>query len=226
MARFRKVATAFLLIMSVSPTLADEGASGLYVPGNFGFGAGVTPDPGLYLSSGVGYYDGAIKVYIEGGKILLDVEKRPFSAAFAALWVPETKILGGRIGLSLGSSYSFAWAHGVVTGLIDAEKTVEGWGLGDTIPRAQIGWTSGAWSNTFYLTCERPWAMLFITWYCGRPPRKEFSNQLMMRLPALVRAMRPAPSESKISSSTARQVSPRMPITAAAVSKLEMGFAT
>ena len=130
MARFTKVATPLLLIMSVSPTLTDEGASGLYVPGNFGFGAGVTPDPGLYLSSGIGYYDGDIKVYIEGGKIVLDVDKRPFSAAFAALWVPETKILGGRIGLSLGSSYSFAWAHGVVTGLIDAEKTVEGWGLG------------------------------------------------------------------------------------------------
>jgi hypothetical protein len=40
MARFTKVATPLLLIMSVSPTLADEGASGLYVPGNFGFGAG------------------------------------------------------------------------------------------------------------------------------------------------------------------------------------------
>ena len=44
MARFTKVATPLLLIMSVSPALADEGASGLYVPGNFGFGAGVTPD--------------------------------------------------------------------------------------------------------------------------------------------------------------------------------------
>ena len=83
MARFTKVATPLLLIMSVSPTLADEGASGLYVPGNFGFGAGVTPDPGLYLSSGVVYYDGAIKVYIEGGKIVLDVDKRPFSTGYA-----------------------------------------------------------------------------------------------------------------------------------------------
>ena len=45
------------------------------VPGNFGFGAGVTPDPGLYLSSGIGYY-GTIKVYIEGGKIVLDVVGR------------------------------------------------------------------------------------------------------------------------------------------------------
>src|SRR4029078_3213179 len=152
MAPFPKVATPLLLIMNASPALTDEGASGLYVPGNFGFGAGVTPDPGLYLSSGIGYYDCDNKVYIEGGRIVLDADKRPFSAAFAALWVPETKILGGRIGLSLGSSYSFAWAHCVVTGVIAAEKTVEGWGLGDTIPRAQIGWTSGAWSNTFYLT--------------------------------------------------------------------------
>src|SRR4026208_1547603 len=151
-ARFTKVATPLLLIMSASPALADEGASGLYVPGNFGFGAGVTPDPGLYLSSGIVYYDGDIKVYIEGGKIVLNVDKRPFSTGFAALWVPEAKILGGQIGLSLGSSYNFAWAHGEVTGLINAEKTVAGWGVGDTIRRAQIGWTSGAWSNTFYLT--------------------------------------------------------------------------
>ena len=152
MACFAKVAAPLLLIMSISPALADEGASGLYVPGNFGFGAGVTPDPGLYLSSGVGYYDGDIKVYIEGGKIVLDVVKRPFSTSFATLWVPETKILGGQIGLSLRSSYNYAWAHGVVTGLIDEEKTVDGWGLGDTIPRAQIGWTTGSWSNTLYLT--------------------------------------------------------------------------
>ena len=106
MSRFWKVATPLLLIMSVSPTLADEGASGLYVPGNFGFGAGVTPDPGLYLSSGIVYYDGSIKVYIEGGTIVLDVDKRPFSTGYAALWVPKAKILGGQIGLSLASSYS------------------------------------------------------------------------------------------------------------------------
>ena len=152
MARFAKAAAQVVFIMVVSPALADEAASGLYVPGNFGFGAGVTPDPGLYLSSGLAYYDGSIKVYIEGGKIVLDVDKRPFSAAFGALWVPETKILGGQIGLSLGSTDNFAWAHGVVTGLITAEETVQGWGWGDTTARAQIGWTSGAWSNTLYLT--------------------------------------------------------------------------
>ena len=152
MARFTKVAASLLVIASMSPALADEGASGLYVPGNFGFGAGVTPGPGLYLSSGAGYYDGDIKVYIDAGKIVLDVVKRPFTTMYAALWVPETKILGGQLGLSLRSSYNYAWAHGVVTGLIAEDKTVAGWGLGDTIPRAQLGWTAGGWSNTLYVT--------------------------------------------------------------------------
>ncbi|MGE0379268.1 MAG: transporter [Hyphomicrobium sp.] len=142
--------------MSLHPALADEGASGIYVPGNFGFGAGVTPSPGVYISSGIGYYRGDIKVYTEGGKVVIDVDKRPFSTALAGLWVPETKFFGGQIGLSLASTYSYAWAHGVVTGLINEEKTVEGWGLGDTTPRVQIGWTSGYWSNTVYLTTWLP----------------------------------------------------------------------
>jgi hypothetical protein len=77
MAHLTKVAAPLLLIASLAPAFADEGASGLYVPGNFGFGAGVTPGPGLYLSSGAGYYDGDIKVFIDGGKIVLDVVKRP-----------------------------------------------------------------------------------------------------------------------------------------------------
>ena len=68
----------------------------------------------------------------------------------------QTKILGGNLGLSLGSADNFAWAHGVLTGLINAEETVQGWGFGDTTARAQLGWTSGALSNTLYLTTWFP----------------------------------------------------------------------
>jgi hypothetical protein len=152
MARFAKAAAQVLSVMIVSPALADEGASGLYVPGNFGFGAGVTPDAGLYLSAGLAHYDGDIRIFIDGGKIVVDADKRPYSLGFAALWVPKTKVLGGNLGLSISSPDNFVWAHGVVTGLINAEATVEGSGWGDTTGRAQIGWVSGAWSNTFYLT--------------------------------------------------------------------------
>ena len=72
MARFLRAAAQVLLIMIASPALADEGASGLYPPGNFGFGAGVTPDPGFYLSTGVAHYDGDIRLFIDGGKIVLE----------------------------------------------------------------------------------------------------------------------------------------------------------
>lgn len=157
MARFVILAGAeVLLIMIGSPAFADEGASGLYPPGNRGFGAGVTPDPGLYLSSGLVHYEGSIRIYIDGGKTVIDVKARPSSAPFGVLWVPEAKVLGGNIGLSLGFSDNFTWLHGLVTGLRNVEETVEGWGWGDTTARAQIGWTSGAWSNTFFLTSWFP----------------------------------------------------------------------
>ena len=81
MARFAKIAAPLLSIAALSPALADEGASGLYVPGNFGFGAGVRPGPGVYLSTSVGYYDGDIQIYIDGGKIVLDVDRRPLSTS-------------------------------------------------------------------------------------------------------------------------------------------------
>ena len=117
-----------------------KAASGLYVPGNFGFGAGVTPDPGFYLSTGLAHYEGDIRIFIDGGKIVLNAEKRPYSLGFAALWVPEAKVLGGNFGLSLAR----------------VVRRFQGWAFGDTTARAQLGWTSGAWSNTFYLTTWFP----------------------------------------------------------------------
>ncbi len=156
MARLLKASAFVLSIAIASPALADEGASGLYVPGNFGFGAGVTPDAGFYLGTGLAYYDGDIKVFIDGGKIVVDAVKRPYSIPFAALWVPKQKVLGGNLGLSLRSAANFTWVHGVVTGLVNLDDTVQGWGFGDTTARAQLGWTTGQWSNTLYLTTWFP----------------------------------------------------------------------
>jgi hypothetical protein len=161
MARFvraasQRLAIQALVLVIAFPALADEGATGLYAPGNFGFGAGVTPDAGLYLSTGFVHYQGDIRIFIDGGKIIADADVRPYAIPFAALWVPHTKILGGNLGLSVASAEKHAWAHGVVRGLINAEETVKGWGLGDTTARAQLGWNSGDWSNTLYLTTWFP----------------------------------------------------------------------
>ena len=152
MARFTKVATPLLLIMSVAPTLADEGASGSMSQVTSALVLASRLTPACISAQELATTTAISKFTSRVGKFCLMSISDRSPRHSQPYGFPNTKFLGGRIGLSLGSSYSFAWAHGVVTGLINAEETVEGWGLGDTIPRAQIGWTSSLWSNTFYLT--------------------------------------------------------------------------
>ena len=51
-----------------------------------------------------------------------DLESLRGRLAFAALWVPQLKVLGGNLGLSVGSAEKFAWAHGEVRGLINLKR--------------------------------------------------------------------------------------------------------
>ena len=85
----RLMATVAFSAAAITQVTADESASGLYVPGSFGFDAGKTPEPGLYGSAGVFAYDGRIHLYIDGGTTALDVRKQPFLASFATLYVPD-----------------------------------------------------------------------------------------------------------------------------------------
>ena len=146
------VATATFWVATTFQAMADESASGLYVPGSFGFDAGKTPDPGLYGSTAGFSYKGHIHLYVDGGTKALDVDKRAFYASLAALYVPDLQVLGGRVGLSAGSSYNFTGLDARAVGSSNTAASVDGWGLGDTVLRVQIGWTHKIWSNTFYLT--------------------------------------------------------------------------
>jgi hypothetical protein len=138
--------------MTTAYAFAVESASGLYVPGTFGFDAGKTPDPGLYASTGVFSYDGHINLYIDGGQTALDVHKQVLLPTYAVLYVPEVDLLGGRVGFSAISSYSFTGLDARAVGSTNTAASVGGWGFGDTVLRAQLGWTREIWSNTFYLT--------------------------------------------------------------------------
>ena len=144
--------TAAFWVAATVQGIAVESASGLYVPGSFGFDAGKTPDPGLYGSTGGFSYRGRIHLYIDGGQTALDVHKRASFVPFAALYVPDVEVFGGRVGFTAGSSYNFTGLDAQVTGSKNVAASVDGWGFGDTILRAQIGWTHKIWSNTFYVT--------------------------------------------------------------------------
>src|SRR5688572_18350131 len=65
----------------------------------------------------------------------------------------------------------------------------------------------------------------FTSWYWGIPPRSEFSNRRMVRLPACVRATRPARKETRTSSKIARIVAATAPVRASGKSA-EIGSAT
>ena len=75
MARFAKAAAPLLsiiiLIVIVPAALADEAASGLYVPGNFGFGAGVTPGPACISAQDLATTTALSRFTLRAGKLLL-----------------------------------------------------------------------------------------------------------------------------------------------------------
>jgi hypothetical protein len=125
--------TAAFWVAATVQGIAVESASGLYVPGSFGFDAGKTPDPGLYGSTGFFSYNGRIDLYIDGRQTALDVHKRASFVPFAALYVPDVEVFGGRVGFTAGSSYNFTGLDAQVTGSKNVAASVDGWGFGDGV---------------------------------------------------------------------------------------------
>jgi hypothetical protein len=82
------MAAAAFWVAATLQAMAVESASGLYVPGSFGFDAGKTPEPGLYGSTAAFTYKGHIDLHIDGGTKSLDVDKRASYASIAVLYVP------------------------------------------------------------------------------------------------------------------------------------------
>lgn len=125
-----------------------ESGAGLYIPGSYGFGAGVTPPPGVYISHANLFYDGKIARTLEGGR--LDVDARKTAAPFAVnlLWVLPDKVLDGRVGLSATLPYLSFTKISAGSNALGRRISVEGWGTGDATLKAQIGWTHGDFSHT------------------------------------------------------------------------------
>jgi hypothetical protein len=150
------VASTFAAVL---PASAGEGGAGLYVPGSQGFGAGVTPPPGFYLTQGFLVYDGKVSAQVGGGIISANARKTVFVSALNLLVVPSFEIAGGRIGLSASvpyAGYTRLDARASTGGTTIASKTVDGWGLGDISVKAQIGWTHGEFSHTAYVSAWAP----------------------------------------------------------------------
>jgi hypothetical protein len=82
---------------------ATEYAFSTYGLGGNAFGAGATPPPGTYVTEATAFYSARIGATVSFGGVTLNPGAKvdAFSVATNILYVPERKVLGGNLGLSV-----------------------------------------------------------------------------------------------------------------------------
>jgi hypothetical protein len=139
---------------------AEYGFSSYGLGGN-AFGAGITPPPGIYVTEAFFFYEGEIGRPVPFGRVVLNAGATVdlFGAATNFLYVRQSKVLGGNLGWSLtvpvGRNDIEATLAGPL-GLVSVSRTQEGWGLGDIVPKVQLGWQHGDFFHTLYLQAVAP----------------------------------------------------------------------
>ncbi|GEP06795.1 SphA family protein [Methylobacterium oxalidis] len=139
---------------------AAEYAQGIYVLGNRGPLAGVTPPPGFYFENETYYYSGDLgggRVFQGGGVVAANV-KLDFSANFATpIWVTPVEIFGGNLGFSLTIPFGTPnVSAGAVLSSPRIDRIIAGrehdaiFNVGDIYLASFVGWHSGNfhWSTT------------------------------------------------------------------------------
>jgi hypothetical protein len=73
------------------------------------------------------------------------------------LYVPDRKLFGGNLGLSVTAPFGYIDVEATIgVGPFVASRGVNGWGFGDVVPRAQLGWQRGEFAHTVYLEVITP----------------------------------------------------------------------
>lgn len=152
------LAFATVALSGVSPASADEFGFSSYGLGGAAFGAGVTPPPGTYMTFVSGYYQAEINRSVTLGNVTLDAGAKVkfFQQAINGLYIPERKVLGGRLGLSVTVPVGHIDLDATIVGPIPISRETSGWGLGDITTRAQLGWQDGSFSHLAYVQVVAP----------------------------------------------------------------------
>jgi hypothetical protein len=132
------------MILPGAAAQAAESATGAYVLGIRGPGAGITPPPGLFFSQQVWSYRGKISgtIPFDGGVLAADGRVKALVAIPTFVWVTPLELFGGRVGLSLTAPFGAIDVLGRIgpLRLKDAVTTFADPSLGGF-----IGWSAGSW---------------------------------------------------------------------------------
>jgi hypothetical protein len=147
-------AAALAVATLAEPAVAAEYGFTIYPLGSLAFDAGATPPPGLYITPNVGYFQGNIAGNVNVGRVIaINADVKILLAGVNVLIVPAMEFLGGHWGFSLNVPGGFMdLTAQAVLGPFTGSREVSGGGGGDIFGRAQLGWTHGTFSHTFYLT--------------------------------------------------------------------------
>lgn len=139
---------------------AAEAAQGVYVLGNRGPLAGVTPPPGFYFENETYFYQGDLggnRSFQSGGVVAANV-KLDISATFMTpVWVTPVEILGGNLGFSITIPFGTPnVSAGAVLSSPRIDRIISGrerddvFNVGDIYLASFVGWHSGNvhWSTT------------------------------------------------------------------------------
>jgi hypothetical protein len=109
-------ASTLLLAGGPATVEAAESASGAYVLGIRGPGAGITPPEGLFFSNQIYVYDGEIsgRLPLEGGRIPARAQVSPIVNIPTLLWITPVTLGDARLGVSLTAPFGQVSVEGTL----------------------------------------------------------------------------------------------------------------
>jgi hypothetical protein len=151
--------TVSLLTVASHRGQAVEYAFPTYALGESAFSAGVTPPPGIYLTTAIGVFDSKLAGTASFGGVTVNAGAKldVFSPALNFLYVPDRKVFGGNLGLSI--TVPGGWIDIRAGAEVQSQgfsREVNGWGMEDVVPRVQLGWQRGDFAHTIYLELITP----------------------------------------------------------------------
>jgi hypothetical protein len=138
---------------------AAEYTFSTYGLGGAAFGAGVTPPPGTYISAATTFYRGSISGDINIGGVVFNAgaAAQLFGGALSGLYVPDWKVLDGRLGLAVTAPAAHVDLEATVSvGPLSTTRETSGSGFGDVVTRLQLGWQHGDFAHLFWVQAVVP----------------------------------------------------------------------
>lgn len=156
---FRTIAVSALAMLAISAwskSRAAESASGAYLLGLRGAGAGMLPPEGLYISSQTFIYGGSISgnLPFENGQVAGRARVTPIVNVPTLLWSTPVEIGAARLGLSATLPFGRMEVSGTV-GPLSLQDTI--FTVGDPSFGASLGWHAGQLHWQAGITGFAPW---------------------------------------------------------------------